>query len=295
MNRSFEVRFSISLSKLLALAIYLGVASPAFAEPANGVFNSCVTVKNDTGVAKDDFHVTITSDKNISVTHSSLNNLASGGEEQINGKITPSPAKNVMMAMVDWDLKGKDVPVMNGKVIKWGVGGAPADARFSVESYFTPKKVAVNDVPTDVPSVGWLVDDSGDIYLVNGWSADVHFEDLYFQFSSSQISLDSALALLDSPPSGVPGLVSAGTIPGGSPGSPGSLLVGSFLSELDARMSIAALFNAEFADSNFSPLMAYNALTYSPIPEPSGLAMIAIGFTAIGSWCVRRQSISIPA
>jgi hypothetical protein len=237
-------------------------------------------VKNDTGAARTDFHAILSSANGTKIKLPG-NTPENNAKASVQGGPTLQPADRLMgnntnKVTIEWDF---DIPI--DKEVSYGVfGDGPKE--ITVENYFTPRAMRA---VTDIPSLGWRIDEVGNVFLNNVMPVDVSFGNLRFSFPLL-LDLLGSMALLDAPLSGTTGLMSSGIVPAGSELMPGELHVGSFPLEDDEVL--VARFDTAFVDADYSLLTAVNVLGMGAVvPEPATLGLMAL---AALSACRRRRA-----
>jgi hypothetical protein len=197
------------------------------------------------------------------------------------------------------DLKKAQDPTVNGDgtgavTLTWKTPIAKGDVTAISALGKTDKLAEVSYTPkftddTSVPDLGWVMDSSGDVSLVNGFASAVHFDDLVFDIQPSDIlTFAQVYTFVLGSASGMLGTVTSGDIPGG-----GSLFVGTFSPDA----ALIARFDSNFLDSSFSPLTARDGLAEASsitVPEPSTWSMMGLGFAglAFAGYRARRSALA---
>ncbi|MFN0012252.1 MAG: hypothetical protein ACKVS8_11485 [Phycisphaerales bacterium] len=167
-------------------------------------------------------------------------------------------------------------------------------ASFTFTPFFTfdgaaPPVPALADPPQPVASLGWRVDDNGDIYALNELEGTaVEFADLRLTIGATT-DLASHLAGLVDVPSGTPATVSMGSVPGAAGGIPGELLVGNFA--LADFTVFSAVMSVRFADAGVSPLEHTQSLGIFTVPGPGAALLFSLG----GAIKARRRRSGLSA
>lgn len=239
--------YKVFIVAALAIVVCGAVPQAVRADPdARKIFGG-VEQTNNTGGAKSDFHVEVSSDTKMNCVGPEL-----GAELRRNlGPVIPSAVQNNNTKKVTftWNLA-----IAQGDSVVAGVACEQEEENdFTVGAFFTPQSS-----PTDSPVLGWRVTSAGAVLLTNGYSSEIAFTDLRFQFPI-EVTIDSILTLVSGPPTGTPGSVSSGTVPPGSPSGPGELLVDAFPS-LGVGDFLSARLDTSFVDPSFSGLDATVAI-----------------------------------
>jgi hypothetical protein len=121
--------------------------------------------------------------------------------------------------------------------------------------------------------------------LDNGYSSPIDFSNLLFQFPN-KFTLDSLFALIGGG-SGIPGLLTSGTVPANS-----ELLVADFPSLPFG--SLTGTYDSAFDDPTFSPITFSGVIAHG-IPELSTWAMMLIGAAGVMLAGYRRSRITVSA
>ncbi len=234
----------VILRTFVIVVLILMITQPVLA--AARIIGGAIVETNDTGAAKTDFHIEVSSDTNMNCVGEDL-----GGDLQVNGGAWQKPTvqnNNTHKVTLTWDVA---IPV-GAEVVAGFACTQEEKNKFSVNAFFTPR-----NSPTDIPTLGWRVTASGDVFLTNSYSSTVAFQDLWVQFPS-EITLDSMFELVSGSSIGVPASVPSGTVPAGSPSDPGELLVDQF--SLNPGDFLTARLDTSFTDPGFSNLDATIAI-----------------------------------
>lgn len=252
---------------LLIAAVVMGVTgTQAVADDPVGVGNAG-RVKPATSEVKTDFHLILKSDTNMTVNSA---HISISGGPSVNPS-TPPTGDGTNMVEFTWNGLGVD----NTDTIRWSYLVTEEQRNNIAETaFFTPKAS-----PTDVPALGWLVTNDGSVYLENLSASTIHFDDLLFQ-NQSMLTEAIVLSLLDSPPSGMAGLLTSGNVPAADAmGDPGSLFVGQF--PLNPGDVLTSTMTTSFLDPSFSPITTYESLGHvHQIPEPTSWLLLLTGLLA---------------
>jgi hypothetical protein len=167
---------------VLCVVAALILATGALTMAAPRKITGGILTTNDTGVAKEDFHLVITSDTDMNFVGSGL-----GGALYVNGILAPPPVvlnNNTHQVTLSWT-----VPIPAGATIFAAfVGMQEEENWFTFEGYFTPVPFVY------APALGWRVTCCGCVFLKNANRARVQFSNLAI-YRPSDITLDSMLAL----------------------------------------------------------------------------------------------------
>src|SRR6266481_5659805 len=203
------------------LTLLVAIASTSTRVEAAGRDNVLIekagVVKQDLGVTKTDFDLMVTSDTQLILPPGSFAviNVNGGG----NVRPTSVVGEGTRALTFEWDLSfaPDDTVLYAFSAIE------RRRNKFVVNAFFTPKQS-----PTDIPSLGWDVSQSGDVFLLNGYASAIHFDNLLFQLPST-LDVDALFVLIEGNPSGIAGFVTSGNVPAvGLDGAPGELLVAHF-------------------------------------------------------------------
>ncbi len=258
-----------------ALAVSAGssTALAALAAPLPVTYVDCLKTTNDTGAAKTDFHVVLTSDTNLTVSVSTnadiLDPPANAAGDRVQGTVMNNGTKEVS---VNWVVNTPKNLVINYSVR--GNGGKSVKIK---DRYFTPKAnppraLSATPTETDVPGLGWRYDDAtGDVFLLNGSPFDVNFAAVGFFFPASVPSIDDSLALIDNL-GGAPASVPSGMVSAAVGQVAGELFVGNF--PLASGSIIGVRLDASFPSGGGSILTAGQFMAYANVPGP-GAACLA--------------------
>jgi hypothetical protein len=235
--------------------------------------------KTSTGLdeIKTDFHITLKTDTNMTLdgAHISLN----GGALVAPSSVTGDGTNQIELNWVGFGFGKTDVVRYSYVVTE------ETKNQIDVTNFFTPK-----DSPTDIPTLGWEVTNSGDVFLQNGSDAAIHFANLLFQMPPT-LTESSLLALVDAAPSGVPGFVSSGDVAAAGPGGdPGRLLVGHF--PLNPGDVLTATMDTSFTDSSFSAITQTESLGHehpTAVPEPTTFTLLGLGSLLLAARQSRRK------
>jgi hypothetical protein len=262
---------------------FLAYLSPT-ANAAGRSIAAAVEQDNDTGQAKTDFHMQITSDTNMDCT---VTSLRVDGGPPVQGNVTNN---NTASVSIDWT-----VNIPNGSTVAAGCQCTQDERNdFTVEAHFTPRSSA------EAPMLGWTVTTSGEVFLNNGNPVAVAFTDLR-RDAPSALTMDDVFDALAGLPTGTPASVSSGVVPPGSPDDPGrshvdslTMNVGDFLL---ARME-TSFYAGRPADADPTVVVLgheHQAPVEPPVPTVSEwglvvmtLAALTVGTIALG-WRRRRM------
>jgi hypothetical protein len=223
------------------------------------------------GKSHKDFEVTLSSDVSLTINSSDLqiNQQSIGGAQ-----VTYSNGHQT--ATLTWT---HDLPADASVGYDWG-GYEQNKNQYTQKARYTPP-----DDPTDLPSLGINVTSSHEVFLTNAYATAIDFSNLLFQFPTG-IPSGSLLGLILAG-SGIPGLVTSGTVAGNS-----ELLVADFPSLPFGFLT--GTYDSTFDDPSFSPL-AYEGVVAHGTPELSTWAMMLIGAAGIMLAGYRRTRVTISA
>ena len=227
----------------VALVIFLlgTVPQTVTGIPAKRAIAGAVAQTNNSGAARTDFHIRVSSDTNMNCIGMGANGQPLGGQLSVaGGAFTAATVQNnntTVVTMV-WD----NLTIAVGALVKGGFSCEQEEENdFTVSAFFTGSSI-------DSPTLGWRVTAHGPVFLANGYPAAVSFQDMRLQFPI-EMTTASMLALLEGPPSGVTASVLSGTVP-----ATGELLVD--LLSLNVGDFLTARLDTGFVDPGFSELQA---------------------------------------
>jgi hypothetical protein len=251
-------------SALLAVTLAAPMASQA-ADPFLYV-GMAMSARNTTGADRTDFHVEMGTDTDMTFKQAVL--------KTPDGNLIP-PSNITGNGTHNMTLDG-DVNTKEGQSIRWQAAVWEKHRNYIYfKSWFTPKQS-----PTDVPSLGWRVEDNGDVFLTNAYAEAIHFSGLSFS-SANSFTSDSLFDLIDGDRTGLQGVMTTGTVSGLT-----DLYVGHFAGP-SVQHFLYAVFDTRFVDEGFSQETASIALVHE-VPEPSSVALVVSGLVSL-AWLRRKQ------
>lgn len=258
------------LAKAAAPALLaITLAAPMAAQAANPFLyvGMAMSARNTSGADRTDFHVEMGTDTDMTFKEALLK--TPDGNLIAPSNVTGNGTHNMTL---DWDVNTKE-----GQSIRWQAAVWERERNYIFfKSWFTPKHS-----PTDVPSLGWRVEDNGDVFLTNAYAEAISFSGLTFS-SANSFTGNSLFDLIDGDRTGLQGVMTTGTVLGLA-----DLYVGQFTGP-SVQHFLYAVFDTRFVDEGFSQETASIALVHE-VPEPSSVALVVSGLFSL-AWLRRKQS-----
>lgn len=269
------------LSAIMLLSIFYNIAEAGGRDNVLIIGKGIAEQKLDERIT--DFHLTITSDTELLMDPSSFAKISVNNGPSID----PDKTDGVGSRKVDFEwvreFKKNDTIAYAFSMIE------RRKNKFAMQAYFTPRLS-----PTDVPTLGWEVNQDGDVFLLNSSAMEIEFRNLNFKRGVLEdlMPLDPFEELFDITNSfRIPGIMTQGVVPSAEvDGTPGDILVAKF--SLNFGETLMANLSTRFVNPDFSELTTTIILGHEhPLPEPNAIIIVLTALFSLGFPITRLREV----